>query len=284
MAVAFVGCGGAQTLPTPGPIAILEPGAEPRQVVRQQPQLHIPEAIDNSMKLRATGAYTDTTLDTTRSAIDFPTIVWHVTVQANQVDSDGSTRVGGAITNASILDDVVDPRMKPIAAQQAAKLRGVTMSWKLAPDGGSSSIETSLRELPPGLLESWAVVPMFPATPIGIGARWSDTGDISLGGIRWHQTRTFTLTGLDDADASLTIDLTAHADSQAIRTEPNASIRLTSGGLHVTANVNVPLHGVAWTGDSHGSSELDLLIVQGHLRTSTTQSIEAITTVQRAQQ
>lgn len=286
LAAAFVllgACGGAQNVVVPQPIAVLDAGAEPRKILRQQPQLHAPEELEVTMKLRATGAYTNTTLDTSHSAIDFPTIVWHETVEANEVSADGATRVGGAITSVDTLDDVVDPRMKAIAARQAATLRGVTMSWRLAPDGKSSPVESSLRALPPGLLESWAVVPMFPATPIGIGARWSETMDDAVGGIHWTQTRTFTLTALDDTTASLTIDVNARAGSQALSTEPNASIRLTSGSMHVTATATVPFHGVAWTGDSHGTSEMNLQIVRGHLRTSTSQSTESVMTVQRAQ-
>lgn len=282
--VVLVACGGAQAPAPAKPIEILEPGAEPREILRLQPQLGVREAVDVTMKLRSSSAYTTTTLENGRSTLDYPSVVTTEEAVGSAASADSPVAVAAVITANRVLDDVVDPRMKAIAEAQAKKLRGVTISWQVEPTGRSSRIQTSLRNYVPGLLDSWALVPAFPEGPVGVGARWSQQLDVTLGGIHWTQTRTFTLTARDETTASLTIDINAHADSQALRTEPNSSIRLTSGTVHASADIRVPLHGLLWVGDSHASTELNLRIVRGHLRITTTESADITTHVEHAQQ
>ena len=282
--VVLVACGGAQTPAAVTPIALLDPGAEPREVLRQQPQLRAREAVAVTTKLRSTGEYTNTVLESARSTLDYPSIVTTEEAIGYSASATSPVVVSAVVSDVHVLDDVVDPRMKAIAQRQAKRLRGTSLSWQLEPSGRTSQIRSSLRDYVPGLLDSWALVPGFPEAAVGIGARWSQTVDTTLGGIRWTQTRTITLTALDDTTASLTIDVNAHADSQALRTEPNSSIRLTSGNVHATGDIRVPLHGLMWTGDIHASTELNLRIVKGHLRVTTTQAADITTHVQRAQQ
>jgi hypothetical protein len=274
--VVAVACGGAQRPNERPEIRVLDRGAEPRRDVRLQPALHKPERVELTIKMRSTGAYTDTTLETSHSMLDYPSISARERVEATDVDNSNLTLVTAVIEDVHVLDDVVDRRIKPIVAKRVASLRNATVAWRLAPDGSASAVDSELRNLPPGLLQAFVNAPTFPSSPVGVGARWTETVPTVLGGIHWNQTRTYTLTALDDSYATLSIELSATAGSQALSVEPNATIRLTSGTMSMTGTATIPLHGLAWTGDSRGSIETNLQIVRGHLRTESTVSTEIL--------
>lgn len=274
--IGAVACGGAQKPSERPDIKILEVGGEPHRIVHLQPALHKPEWVEVTIKMRSTGAYTDTTLETSHSMLDYPSIVTRERIEATDVDGSNLTLVNGVIEDVHVLDDVIDRRIKAIVAKRVASLRNATFAWRLAPDGSGTPVDSELRNLPPGLLQAFVQAPSFPSSPIGLGARWAETSQVIVGGIHWTQTRTYTLTALDDNYATLTLDLSASAGSQPLSVEPNATIRLTSGTMSVTGTAKVPLTGLAWTGDGRGRIETNLQIVQGHLRTESTVSTEIL--------
>jgi hypothetical protein len=57
--------------------------------------------------------------------------------------------------------------------------------------------------------------------------------------------------------------------------EPNAVTRVTSGRVDETAELIIPLRGLAPTVTSQTTSELDLSIVRGHLRITTSVQTES---------
>jgi hypothetical protein len=262
---------------------VLDPGAEPREVLRQRPQLRVPEWVDVTLKLRTSGDFTSTTLETTHSDIDYPSIKAHQRLEASSHAPNGATTIKLAIDDVRVLDDVVDRNVKPLVTKRVKNLRGTTSSWRLEPDGHVTGFTSDLSDLPPGVLHSMVVPASFPSTAVGVGARWQATEPITVGGIRFEQTRNYRLVALDADSATVAIDFVARAASQPLSVEPNATVRLKSGSMTLTGTSKIPLRGIAWSGEGRGLFETDLLIVQGHRRTSSRVRLETLTISQPAQ-
>jgi hypothetical protein len=271
-----VACGGAQKPRASNGVTVIEQGAEPRQIVKVRPPLHAPEWIEQTVKMRTTGSYTDTTLHTEHTAIDYPSIQARERLEATQIEGSDMTLVSGVVEDVQTLNDVVDRRVKAIVARSVANLRGATVAWRLAPDGRSSVVDSTLATLAPGVLQALVTAPTFPSTPIGIGAKWHDASPLFVGGIHWNQERRYTLTALDDNWATITMDYTATAGSQPLDVEPSSTVRLTSGTMTLSATAKIPLHGLAWEGDGRGSVETNVLIVKPHERTESSVTMEII--------
>jgi hypothetical protein len=271
-----VACGAAQKPHAANGVIVVEQGAEPRRIVQLHPPLHAPEWIEQTIKMRTSGSYTDTTLTTQQAQIDYPSIQARERLEATDLDGSNTTLVSGVVEDVHTLDDVVDRRIKAIVARSVANLRGATVAWRLAPDGRSSVVNSTLATLPPGVLQTFVTAPTFPSTPIGVGAKWQDASPLVVGGIHWDQERRYTLTALDENWATITMDYTAKAGSQPLSVEPNATVRLTSGTMTLTSTARIPLHGLAWEGDGRGSVETNVLIVKGHQRTQSSVTMEVV--------
>ncbi|HTL37208.1 MAG TPA: hypothetical protein VL326_28940, partial [Kofleriaceae bacterium] len=150
--VGAVACGGAQHPRERAELKVLDRGAEPRRVLRLQPALHKPEWIDLTIKMRSTGSFTDTTLEESHSAIDYPSFITRERMEATDVDGSNLTVVNAVIEDVRVLDDVVDRRIKPLVASRVKNLRGATVAWRLAPDGSGTAVDSELHNLPPGML------------------------------------------------------------------------------------------------------------------------------------
>jgi len=286
--VAIAGCGGAQTPSTSAAaleIVVEQVGAEPWNVLRYTLAPGFEQRFELTLKVRAATTLTNTVLEDDTNNLDFPGIVLHIRAKVAAITPAGDATLAYEIERANVLEDVIDPSLRTIAEREATQIRGArstaTLSASgalsnLAIEGGSRSQSSQrwLDELESALGNGGVV---FPDAPIGIGASWTVTSHPRIRGIQWRQVATYTLRDRTETTVDLDERIEMTAGSQAIRTEPNESIRLTSAVSHSSVHASLPLTKIAGTVSSDATAELSYLIVRRHERPSSTTRIQSIT-------
>jgi len=237
------------------------------------------------LKLRAHTAFTNTVLEQGDRTVDFPTVRNILRIEVTSITPAGDALVSSVIEGGSTLDDVVDVSLRQRVEADLAKTRGRRASWRMTPTGSVADLALDAPELPAAarqrLLELLDAMPsvVFPDADIGIGASWQTRSEVSISHVRWQRTVTYRLKALTDSTATVEGVLEGRADSQALSTEPNATMRLTSATARATSELVVPLHQLVGTGRSQGTSETNLQIVRGHLRITSTAQTDTITSM-----
>lgn len=279
-------CGGAtRYAASPPVIAVIEPGGEPRRLVRYAaPALHVPERIEIRLKVRSSVATTNTVLENGRTDVDAPTIRLVVRLEATGATPAGGTRISYEIEEASVLGDLVDPRMRGVLEPEVAALKGVRATWERDPAGVVSQVvldpatleranRAGLAGVPDAALQS---VVRFPDVPIGTGAIWRTDYDESFGGIHWHTTFTSRVKEISATHVTVELSGVMRAPSQPISVEPNATVRLTSADRSGNQLWVIPLDRLAASGELRERAELNVLVVRGRVRSSATLILERI--------
>lgn len=233
------------------------------------------EHVELELKVRSTSATTNTVLETSRRVFDAPTVRQIVRLEVSAIMPNGDALVSATTESATVLDDVIDPRVRDRIEAELAVSQRTRQSWRMRPSGTIADVVTRHPRLQGAALARFSnlgdmheISPILPDTPVGIGASWEVRAQTSLAGIRWERAETSRLTALTDSTATIERQVTLTAPSQALSVEPNATTRLTSGTITATASLVVPLRGLAVTGTSHAVTEANLLVVRGHLRIS----------------
>jgi hypothetical protein len=285
------GCGGSQRLarmanPEPS-IEIVDPGAAPRQRLRYDLTLHAPERRELNLKVRATTTFTNTVLETGRRSADFPTMRFVERVEVGAVTPAGAAEVTSEVEEITALDDVVDPAIRKQVEPEVAAMKGLRVSWRMAPSGriadlavdapnASGTARDRISAFADAMRELGVV---FPDAEIGVGATWRVTTAQSSRDVKWNRTTTYRLRALTDSNATVEARIVMRAPSQALRVEPNATTRLTSATSEGTAELVVPLRGLVATGTIRSTSEASFSIIRGHLRITSTVQAEVLASV-----
>jgi hypothetical protein len=284
-----VGCG-SQTLHVANPepsITVVDVGAEPRRLLRHELKPDATERMELALKIRINTAFTNTVLETGHRSADFPTIKNVALIKVTSLASDGVATVSSEVENVTVLDDVVDPKLRTRVADEVAALKGSRVSWRMAPSGRISDVAFEASNVPASArnrlstfadsLRETSVV--FPDAAIGIGATWKVTSEQSFAGVTWNRTVTYRLKALTDSSATVVTQIVMRARSQALSVEPNATTKLTSGTSNADGELIVPLRGLVATGTGQSTSEVNLLIVRGRLRITSTVQTETLSSV-----
>lgn len=268
-------------------IKVLDAGAEPREHLRYDFRAHSPERMELTFKLRVNSAYTNTVLETGHRSADFPTIKATARVEVSALNADGTATVSSIVDEVAVVDDFVDPAIHAIVDVEVKAMKGSQSSWRISPSGrishatasapnASAEVRAHLANVADTMREN-AVI--FPEQVVGVGASWQVTSQYLLFGVAWERTTTYSLKALSDTSATVEEQTSMRADSQALRVEPRATTRLTSASSNATAELVVRRHNLVASATSHGTSEMNLLIVRGNLRLVSSVQTEAISSV-----
>lgn len=279
LVIAVLACGGTQhPAPKPTVVTVQNAGAEPRRLLRFGLPQEAVEQFEMDVKTRTTAAMTNTVLETGRGLIDLPT----VRVVGQYSIRDG--KVTESIADATALEDVIDPTVRKSLRPVLRAYKRMSASWRQSPSGARSEITvqpTRSAELATAAtqsLEATAVV--FPDTPLGLGATWTQQAQIDLGGVRFDRTATYQLTALDDTKA--TVSITAHttAPSQTLSVDPNNTYELTHATRDEVGEIKIAFDRIVATETLHVTSDISLSIVRRQLRLSSTVQSDTTMTVQ----
>lgn len=276
MLLVLAACGGGVAALTPmAPVVdVSGAGSHPRRVVTIGLTSGTVEWVELDSKLRVDAAITDTTLDTHRRAIDFPTIRNRVRLEVMNADAGGGV-VAFEVESSEVLDDVVDGRVRAAVSAELGASKGLRGTYRVARDGTVSDVVLAAGpdRRAPELRQRWTTAlqdsgAVFPAQPIGVGAVWRVRSRVKIEGTLWHRVVTYTLRDLDARRATVRVVAEMHAPSQALRVEPTATSQLSSGKASTTGEIDVPLTAVARALRLTGTMELNVLVTQRRLRIS----------------
>lgn len=270
---------------------MLDAGAEPRQLLRYAPAPGARERVEVDFKLRIDARTTNTVLETRRDALDSPTVRRTLVLEAQPIAGSGDMRVSCVIDDVVVLDDVVDPALRARVEAAVQRTKGVRGSWRVSPSGRVTELAfeappDATREVREQLahlgesLESWQSV--YPDVPVGAGATWRVSALTTRARASWATTTTYTLRELTATSATFESDLTATAASQALRVEPNRSVRLENGSSHGHAHTVVGFGRIAASSQLETTTELDMQIVERHLRVTSSSTLDALVVIRPA--
>src|SRR5262249_48780817 len=201
------------------------------------------EHVETQLKLRIATAFTNTVLETGHQNLDLPTVRQTSRVDVGAPDATGA-HVTITVEAVDVLDDMTDPAVKARVVKEAGETVGHHESYRMDPSGAITEPQVDAKTRGEAaqladLLQQSAVV--FPVGEIGVGAIWQQASDHTFSGVRWHRVMKYTLEAVTDTTATIGAEVVMTAESQALRVEPNATTRLTSGKATSTLHAVVPL-------------------------------------------
>jgi hypothetical protein len=184
---------------------------------------------------------------------------------------------------------VVDPHVRQQVDAEVQRLRGAHATMRLTPTGQVADVKVDVPNAPRAQQERVARVAssfdemfvQFPEADIGVGGTWQIETHSTIAGVKWTKKATYTLRELTDDQATVDVSIAMRAASQALRVEPNATTTLESGEGSTTGQAFVPRHGLVTPGSSQTTTETSFLIVNRHLRISSTVRSEALSAIKR---
>jgi hypothetical protein len=285
--VALAGCGGSQT---PGasvqPDVVVEAvGDEPWSVVRYALARGYQQHFEVTLKVRATTTFTNTVLEEGKRALDLPGVVVRMRAAVTAVTPEGDADLTYEVEGARVLDDVVDPSLRAAEERDALAVRGLKATARLSANGALSNVRSAsgtssdatrrwMTEIESAIQSSDA---SFPDAPIGVGAVWRVTSNPTLRDVHWTRVATYTLRARTESTVDIDAVIEMTAVSQALRTEPNASLRLTSATSKSSVHARLALAKVAGDVSTTATAELRYLIVRRHERLGSKLQIDSIT-------
>ncbi len=243
-------------------LVLLDPGSEPRRVLRYQLRLGSQFEAEMTFDLHLTQVreFSDDSGPTTSSAEDAsgvlvvdPPLTWQrITFRVVEV-LDGRYQVEFEVTDTGVdatgttlgddtvqkletqLDIVVGTSGRATMSQQGA-LSDVTISP--SPNWAAASSPEPAARLEDTIIRA---VPLLPDVAVGRGARWRTINRSSLAGTYLRQTTTYEITGMDGAQILYRADVSQDAEEQLLGESSTNGIRLLAADIRGTTNGRLSL-------------------------------------------
>lgn len=244
------------------PVALLEPGEEPRAPLRYT----IQDGTITTSTLELTTSAMATTTSGGAQIEKAPGLRVVVTSGPAVKLDDGNTRFDMQIVNAeAIMPPGVDPEVQNDLNRSASLLKKVR-GWIEVDDRGiaeKSEFSHSMKdsEVPVRMLMtivnarlSLARV-MLPAEPVGIGAQWETTKDIKMYGFQMKQVDRYTLTDKVGDELKINVDIVQTAPKQTLTfAEEGVEYALESLSMSAQGTVVLNLNALEGSAKAQGQS------------------------------
>lgn len=223
----------SSTVPEPTGPRVLDPGAEPRQVLR----LVFTEGEQVSFQVVTDLDVTQTSGDD-ELQVDTPAVIQTITMTVEQVHARGAEAdISFEITAASVYPEDRFPQqtidelnlglgaLVGIGGSGRISQTGEVVSFDYRYDGADPAVAESLDQMA-GQLEH--LTPSFPTEPLGVGARWVEETEAQLSGVTFSQATTYELTDITDGAVEYTSTIEQTADPQDLDLAEADESRLVS--------------------------------------------------------
>lgn len=221
------------TVPEPTGPRLLDPGAEPRQVLR----LEFAEGEEISFRTVSDLDVTQVSGDQ-EQVVDTPGVIQTATLTIDSVHLGGAeAAISFEITGASVFPDGRFPEqtvnemnlglasLVGIGGSGRIADTGEVLSFEYGYTGDSESVQSTLDQLA-GQIES--LTPSFPTEPVGLGARWEVDTAAQVSGVAFSQVTTYELTDMSEGTIDYTSTVTQTAEPQDLDLPDTENARLTS--------------------------------------------------------
>lgn len=230
-------------------LQMVSSGNEPRKLLRY----HVPKGTSQGLELTI-----DMTLNAGEMGGTLPTVAMSLLIAAEDVTPDGSMKLHTTVVDAVARDK---PESKVSAAALSGPLdamKGIALTSTLAPNGrlsksqvdGGKQLAPDVQAQLNALSSSFENVLMsLPNEPVGMGAVWRTSRDITQNGLRLTSVNTYAIIALSDDAITYTLDTDVHGADQQI----------TQGGA------TVDIKDITGTGGGRGVIHLDRLDFESDL-------------------
>ncbi|MCW5552631.1 MAG: hypothetical protein KIS67_10805 [Verrucomicrobiae bacterium] len=231
------------TASSSSPVKLLSAGAEPRRVLRLQPQPGQLQTTTTTLKMDM-----DMGLG---QPMKMPAIIMPMEVTVKNVSANGD------ITYEIVIGDVsvaVDPDALPqVAEAMKASLggvKGLSGTATMSPRGFSkdsdsmlpSDADPQMRQALSQLQETWSnIAAQLPEEAVGVGAKWEVRQPLKSQGMTVNQTATYELLSLDGDRLSTAITMTQSASNQKIQNPAMPQMQLDVTKLTGSGRGNMTL-------------------------------------------
>jgi len=203
-------------------VKMIDQGAEPRQELRfkvnKGDQQKVEMSMDMSMKIDMQGmAMPEQRIPTTKMLME---------VSVTDVMDNGDTRWEMTVLSADVVDD---PTINPmVVSAMKDGLKGITdfKGWAVITNRGfvkeaditiPPTADPQMRQMMEGTRQSLdQLTAPLPAEPVGVGAKWEVSQDISQQGMTIQQTAKYTVTAIEGNLIKADVELTQRADQQKV--------------------------------------------------------------------
>lgn len=216
-------------------IKLLDPGAEPRNVLRFHPKAGDKQSLVLTMKI----GMAITVGDMPEQPIKLPTMKLTMDVTVNDVSTNEDISYSIVTSDASIVEepDIVAQvaeamknaaaAMKGIGGKGVLSSRGVNLSTDIkAPEGADPQVNQFVDQMKETMAH---VSTPLPEEPVGAGAKWEVKIPIKSQGITLNQTETYELVSMDGDRGNAKTTITQTASRQKIDNPmvPGSKVDLT---------------------------------------------------------
>jgi Family of unknown function (DUF6263) len=230
-------------------VKLLEPGAEPRNVLRFHPKPGDKQSMLMTMKI----GMAIKAGELPEQPLKLPTMKLVIDVTVKDVASNGDITYDIVTSDASVTEepDVVAQvaeamknsvgAMKGVGGTGTISSRGISKGTDIkAPAGADPQLNQFVEQMKEMMSR---VVPSLPEQAVGAGAKWEIKMPIKSQGMTFNQTETYELASLDGERGSAKTSVTQTASNQKIQNPlmPGIKVDLTRMNGHGTKTVTFDL-------------------------------------------
>ncbi|KPK15133.1 MAG: hypothetical protein AMJ62_10320 [Myxococcales bacterium SG8_38] len=222
--------GETPAISAPPVVELLEPGKEPRTVLRSK------VAKGFEQKLTAEVGYALEAIVVIMKVASPRTLIsYDLTMRARKIEDDGTVRVAFTVDRAAMDASVSAETEDAKSADQMKEMTRVTGSYAWGPHGGMTDLDI---QAPPDASVStqsridgirWALtqmIPAFPKEPVGEGAKWTVHEGVLQGGVHVNQLTTMELVKVKGSRVELALTVRQTAAEQPY-TNPDTGASMT---------------------------------------------------------
>jgi hypothetical protein len=230
-------------------VKLLEPGAEPRKVLRFHPKAGDKQSMVLTMKIgMAVRAG-----EMPEQQIKLPTIKLAMDLTIKDVGTNGDITYNIVTTDASITEepDVIAQvaeamknamgAMKGVGGTGTVSSRGISQGADIkAPEGADPQVNQFVEQMKEMM---GRVVPPLPEEPVGAGAKWETKMPVKSQGVSLNQSVSLQLVSIDGERGTAKTSITQTAPHQKIQNPmmPGTTVDLTKMTAHGTGEMTFDL-------------------------------------------
>ena len=195
-------------------VELINPGNEPRQLLRFQPASNARQTTLLTMSMNMSGSMNGEAMPT----MDFPTM--KITLEAiTKPLANGDIQIDLAYSKVDIgTDTTMPPEVIEAMRSQIKMLTGVKFSYVIDNQGRTKDVNVTLpKELDPNFqqivdqmlnsLEQLSISP-FPEAPVGVGAKWQISSSLALMGLPANELKmVYELVNVQDDQVTLNVSM-----------------------------------------------------------------------------
>lgn len=177
-------------------IVLLDPGIQPRQILRLKPAANSKQTTVLTMNMDMTGTVDNQVMPN----VNMPPMQMTIESEVTQVEANGDAHIQVTYTDVDVVSDTTaPPELIQTLRSQLQQLQDVTIKFVMNQQGITKDVDVSLPEdLDPNLqqllqqmlssLEQLSAAP-FPEAAVGVGATWQVSSAIPVPGLPLDQVQ-----------------------------------------------------------------------------------------------